>query len=124
MIRMSYEGDGTKLSGLARSSRNPASFIPPPCLPILLLESRGRWSFAQIISVRPQVVFPSVPTHIAAANDWSLFLGFFVILAPSLPFLFGRVVEIMTFIRVCATDPLLVSPSFFNRTNVRYTTKF
>jgi len=48
-------------------------------------------------------------------RPWSLFLGFFVvlaILAPLLPFLFGRIMEIQTFITVRATDLPSCLPNF------------
>jgi len=51
--------------------------------------------------------------HCCSKKPWSLFLAFFillVILASSIDFLFGRIIEIKVFIRVRATDLLPAYP--------------
>ena len=54
------------------------------------------------------LLFPAF-SYCYSKRPWSLFIVFFVILAilgPTLPFLFGRIMEIKTFVRVRATDLL------------------
>ena len=55
-------------------------------------------------------------SHRCSKRPWSLFLGIFIILAflgLLLPFLFGRIMVIETFISVCATDlPPYISLNF------------
>jgi len=52
-------------------------------------------------------------SHCYSKRPWTLFLGFFVVLAilgPLLPFIFGRIIEIRVFLRVRATNLLLAFP--------------
>ena len=54
-------------------------------------------------SSSPYRLLHCASSHFCSKRPWSLFLGFFVvltILAPLLPFLFGRVMVIETYIRV------------------------
>ena len=109
-IHMSYEGGGMKLRDLARTSRNPTSFISA----LHIFRSRfgnrvtSRCSRKSNESV-PRSSFARVFSHCCSKRPWSLFLAFFVVLAvlgPLLPFLFGRVIDIKTFVSVRATHPL------------------
>lgn len=64
-------------------------------------------------------------SHCYSKRPWSLFLGFFVVLAilsPLLPFLFGRIMVIETFLRVCrTTNPPLFSIFLTSEQNQRTT---
>ena len=63
--------------------------------------------FAWIMRVSPHVIFCPSISYSCSKRPWSLFIGFFIILAilgPMLPFLFGRIMVIETLVRVCATD--------------------
>ena len=66
-------------------------------------------------------------SHFISKRPWSLFLVFFLtlaILAPQLPFLFGRIVAIEVFISVRAADlPPSGISQFLNRTNAQCTMK-
>jgi hypothetical protein len=84
---MSYEGGGMKLRDLARSSSNPTSFMHA----LYIFRSRFR---NRETSRHSRKSYDKRP--------WFLVLGFFVVLAilgPLLPFLFGRIVGIETFVR-------------------------
>jgi len=108
VIHMSHEGDGMKLRDLSRGSSNPTSFVP--AFHIL------RYRFGnQEASRSSRKSYESVPISSRASplltfyskRPWTMFLGFFVILAilsPLLPFLFGRIMDIETFVGVRAAD--------------------
>jgi len=107
---MSYEGDGMKFRDLSRSSGNPTS----PMSAFHIFRSRfgnrgtarqSRKTYEFVPDCLPLCAF----SHRYSKRPWSLFLGFFVILAilaPLSPFLFGRIMVIETFIRVCTTELL------------------
>ena len=99
-----------KLRDLARGSSNPTSFMPAfhifrSRFRNLETSRRSRKSYESV----PRLFFLLRPfSHCCSKRPWSLFLGFFIvlaILAPLLPFLFGRIVEIRVFVRVRTTDP-------------------
>ena len=72
------------------------------------------WGIERLPGIRVDHMSPSrdpLPlatfSHYSSKRPWSLFLGFFLILAilaPQLPFLFGRIVAIEVFISVRAAD--------------------
>ena len=103
---MSYEGGGMKLRDLARGSGNPTSFMPAFHI------FRSRFG-NQETTRRPHTSHESVSYRLLlctfsrhySKRPWFLFLTFFVVLAtlsPLLPFLFGRIMEIETFVSVRA----------------------
>ena len=107
---MSHEGDGMKLRDLASGSNNPTSFVPALHIFRSRFRDRGisggrsRKSYEFVLRS-----FRSAPPNIKCCSErpWSLFLVFFVILAvlaPSLPFILGRIVEIRVFVRVRTTN--------------------
>jgi len=113
---MSYEGDGMKLHDLAGGSRNSTS-----CLPAFHVFQSRFWN--RKTARRSRESYESVPrlpplrafSHFYSKRPWTLFLGFFVVLAilgPLLPFLFGRIVEIKPFVSVRTTGCLLTFPNF------------
>ena len=64
-------------------------------------------------SPSPNHFLPHVFSYCCSGRPWSLFVGFFVILAilgPLLPFLFGRIMEIKTFVRVRARPRFFLHP--------------
>lgn len=114
---MSYEPGGRmKPWDLARSSRNPTSFMPP----FHIFRSRvGNRETAR----RTRKSYEFVPdrltlhpfSHYCSKQPWSLFLAFFVfltILDPLLPFLLGRMVAIKLSSVYVPRTHLLASPNF------------
>jgi len=97
-----------KLRDLARSSNNPTSFMPAVYILRSRFENReasrsSRKSHESVPSRLPLCAF----SHYSSKRPWSLFLVFFMVLAtlaPLLPFLFGRIMGIETFVRVRTTD--------------------
>jgi hypothetical protein len=84
---MSYEGGGMKLRDLARNSQNPTSFLP---------------AFRIFLSRFGNRETARCSRKSYDKRPWSIFIGFFIVLAilgPLLPFLFGRIMVIETFVR-------------------------
>jgi len=111
VIHMSYEGGGIKFHDLARISRNPTNFLPALRI---LLSRLGNREMARNSRRSYEFVFRSSPVphnliflYSCSKRPWSLFLGLFIVLAvlvPMLPFLFGRIMVIETYVRVRVTD--------------------
>jgi hypothetical protein len=85
--------------------------VRPPDFSISYPESRDFQKFPWIIRVRFHDIFRSrTISYSCSKRPWSLFVGLFLVLGvlgPLLPFLFGRIMIIDTFIRVrAAGSPL------------------
>jgi hypothetical protein len=118
-----------KLRDLARYSQDPTSFLT--ALRVFLFRSRSKETTRRSRRSHESVPVPSTASQhltLCSNRSWLPFIALFLvlsILAPALPFLFGRIMIIETFTRVCDTTRLyLVPSSFLNRTSVRYTMKF
>jgi len=104
VIHMSYEGGGIKFRDLARNSRNPTNFLPALWILLSRLRSRetARDSRRSYEFVSDHPLFHTI-SYSCSKRPWSLFLGLFIVFAvlvPLLPFLFGRIMVIETFVRV------------------------
>jgi len=91
-------------------------------------ESRDCQKFSWIIRVSlPVILLSRSISYSCSKRPWSLFIGFFAVIAilgPMLPFLFGRIMVIETFVRVCATDlPLPLAYLILNRASEWYIVK-
>jgi len=112
---MSHEGDGMKLRDLARGSSSPTSFMPALYIFRSRLRNGGtsRRSRKSYESVLDRLLFRAF-SRCCSKRPWSLFLAFFVILAilaPLLPFLFGRIMRIETFVSVRTADCFVGFPN-------------
>ena len=113
---MSYEaGSGMKLRDLARSSGDPKSLMSA----FHIFRSRfGNRETARrsrkSYEYAPHRLLLCLFSCCSSKQPWSLYLGFFTLLAilgPMLSFLFGRIMVIKTVVRVRATNLLLVLPN-------------
>ena len=96
-----------KLGDLARSSQTPTSFLSGFWILLSRFKSKNTSSDSRG-SYESVFISTSVPRHLTfcSKRPWSLFIVFFTVLAvlaPSLPFLFGRIMRIETFTRVRPT---------------------